>query len=74
MNDYDYNNLKSILAKNPQELYIWWNSLDEDNKSYAMELITVYHKSLKEYQFEVSDDINDLSLAQEVLKKYTLNG
>jgi hypothetical protein len=74
MDDYDYNNLKAILAKNPQELYVWWNSLDEDNKNYAMELITTYHNSIKEYQFEVSDKVEDLSLAKSVLKKYTLNG
>ena len=74
MDDYDYNNLKAILAKNPQELYVWWNSLDEDNKNYAMELIQVYHASIKEYQFELSDKVEDLSLAKSVLKKYTLNG
>lgn len=74
MDDYDYNNLKAILAKNPQELYVWWNSLDEDNKNYAMELIQVYHNSIKEYQFELSDKVEDTSLAKSILKKYTLNG
>jgi len=74
MDDYDYNNLKAILAKNPQELFVWWNSLDEDNKNYAMELIQVYHNSIKEYQFELLDKVEDTSLAKSVLKKYTLNG
>ena len=72
MDDYDYNNLKSILAKNPQELYIWWISLDEDNKSYAMDLIKVYHNSIKEYQFAVLDDIEDVSIARDLLKQFML--
>lgn len=74
MGDHDYNNLKVILSKNPHELYVWWNTLSDDDKDYAMELINVYHNSIKEYQFQVLDEIEDYSLAKEVLKKFTLNG
>lgn len=72
MDDYDFNNLKVILSKNPQELYVWWNSITEDDKSYAMELIQVYHNSIKEYQFEVLDNIEDVSAARDLLKQFML--
>ena len=64
----DYHNLQYILNKNPQELFEWWNSLDDEDQSYAMEIIVEYRKMLDEPYVE------DLTLAQTVLKKYTLNG
>ena len=64
----DYKNLQYILNKNPQELFDWWNSLDDEDQAYAMEIIIEYRKMLDEPYVE------DLSLAQSVLKKYTLNG
>jgi hypothetical protein len=64
----DYKNLQYILNKNPQELYEWWNSLDDEDQAYAMEIIIEYRKILDE------PFVEDLSLAKEVLKKYTLNG
>jgi hypothetical protein len=39
-----------------------------------MELIQVYHASIKEYQFDLLDKVEDTSLAKSILKKYTLNG
>ena len=64
----DYHNLQYILNKNPQELFEWWNSLDDEDQAYAMEIIVEYRKMLDEPYVE------DLALAQTVLKKYTLNG
>jgi hypothetical protein len=64
----DYHNLQYILNKNPQELFEWWNSLDDEDQAYAMEIIVEYRKMLDEPYVE------DLTLAQSVLKKYTLNG
>ena len=64
----DYQNLQYILNKNPQELFEWWNSLDDEDQAYAMEIIVEYRKMLDEPYVE------DLTLAQTVLKKYTLNG
>ena len=62
----DYNNLQYILNKNPQELYDWWNSLDDEDQSYAMEIITEYRKMLDEPLVE------DLSLASDLLKQFML--
>ena len=64
----DDHNLQYILNKNPQELFEWWNSLDDEDQAYAMEIIVEYRKMLDEPYVE------DLTLAQTVLKKYTLNG
>jgi hypothetical protein len=62
----DYNNLQYILNKTPDELHDWWNSLDDEDQSYAMEIITEYRKMLDEPLVE------DLSLASDLLKKFML--
>ena len=62
----DYNNLQYILNKTPDELHDWWNSLDDEDQSYAMEIITEYRKMLDEPLVE------DLSLASNLLKQFML--
>jgi hypothetical protein len=62
----DYNNLQYILNKNPHELLDWWNSLDDEDQAYAMEIIIEYRKMLDEPVIE------DLSIARDVLKQYML--
>ena len=62
----DYNNLQYILNKTPDELHEWWNSLDDEDQSYAMEIITEYRKMLDEPLVE------DLSLASDLLKQFML--
>lgn len=64
--DRDYNNLQFILNKTPDELLVWWNSLDDEDQSYALEIITEYRKILDEPVVE------DYSLAREYLKKFQL--
>jgi hypothetical protein len=62
----DYKNLQYILNKTPDELYEWWNSLDDEDQAYAMEIIIEYRKMLDEPLVE------DLSLAHGVLKQFML--
>jgi hypothetical protein len=62
----DYNNLQYILNKTPDELHEWWNSLDDEDQAYAMEIIIEYRKMLDEPLVE------DLSLAHGVLKQFML--
>jgi hypothetical protein len=62
----DYNNLQYILNKTPEELQKWWNSLDDEDQAYAMEIIIEYRKMLDEPLVE------DLSLAHGVLKQFML--
>jgi exoribonuclease II len=62
----DYKNLQYILNKTPDELYEWWNTLDDEDQAYAMEIIVEYRKMLDEPLVE------DLSLAHGVLKQFML--
>ena len=62
----DYNNLQYILNKTPDELQEWWYSLDEEDQSYALEIIIEYRKMLDEPLVE------DLSLASNLLKQFML--
>ncbi len=55
-----------ILNKTPDELHEWWNSLDDEDQSYAMEIIIEYRKMLDE------PIVEDLSLAHDLLKQFML--
>ena len=63
----DYNNLQFILNKTPSELLTWWESLDDEDRAYAMEIIVEYRKILDEPVVE------DYSIAKNYLKKFQLN-
>lgn len=62
----DYNNLQYILNKNPHELFEWWNTLNDEDQSYALEIITEYRKMLDE------PIVEDLALAKDLLKQFML--
>ena len=62
----DYNNLQYILNKTPDELLEWWNSLEDEDQAYAMEIIVTYRKMLDE------PIVEDYSIAKEYLKKFQL--
>jgi len=62
----DYKNLQYILNKTPDELHKWWNSLDDEDQAYAMEIIIEYRKMLDEPLVE------DLSIARDILKQFML--
>jgi hypothetical protein len=62
----DYKNLQYILSKNPHELLDWWNSLDDEDQAYALEIIIEYRKMLDE------PEVEDLSIARDVLKQFML--
>ena len=62
----DYKNLQYILNKTPDELYEWWNTLDDEDQAYAMEIIIEYRKMLDEPLVE------NLSLARDVLQRFML--
>jgi len=62
----DYKNLQYILSKNPHELLDWWNTLDDEDQAYALEIIIEYRKMLDEPKVE------DLSLASNLLKQFML--
>ena len=62
----DFNNIRYILNKSPEELLGWWESLSDDDREYAMEILTDYRKMLDEPVVE------EYTLAREYLKKFQL--
>ena len=62
----DYHNLQYILSKTPEQLLEWWNSLEDEDQAYAMEIIIEYRKMLDEPLVE------NYSIAKEYLKKFQL--
>ena len=62
----DYKNLQYILNKNPHELLDWWNSLDDEDQAYALEIIIEYRQILEEPLVE------DLTIARDLLKQFML--
>jgi hypothetical protein len=63
----DYHNLQFILSKTPEELLEWWNSLEDEDQAYAMEIIMEYRKILDE------PFVEDYSIAKNYLRKFQLN-
>lgn len=59
MEPRDYENIKFILSKTPAELFDWWESLDDEDRMYAVEIVRIYNKEL----------LNDLSNVDKVLEK-----
>jgi hypothetical protein len=62
----DYHNLQYILSKTPEQLLEWWNSLEDEDQAYAMEIIIEYRKMLDE------PFVEDYSIAKDYLKKFQL--
>ena len=62
----DYHYLQYILSKTPEQLLEWWYSLDDEDQTYAMEIIIEYRKMLDE------PFVEDYSIAKEYLKKFQL--
>ena len=46
MEPRDYENIKFILSKTPAELLVWWNSLDDEDRIYAVEIVKAFRKEL----------------------------
>jgi hypothetical protein len=62
----DFNNIRYIISKSPEELLDWWESISEDDRDYAMEILTAYRKMLDE------PVVQEYTLAKEYLKKFQL--
>jgi cytochrome c peroxidase len=74
MNDKDMNNIYFILNRTPEQLEAWWNSMDEEDKEYAMWIIKEYKKELTRMETIYDDFLteDDTSLAKDYLKKFQL--
>ncbi len=74
MNKWDKDNLNFILSLNEKEFNDWYACLDQDDIEYAMEIMKQARTEVNMQLVALSDDIEDVSLAASVLKKFTLKG
>lgn len=70
------NNILFILNRSQEELEIWWHSMDPLDQEYAMWIINAYRVELARMQETYEDlcpnELEDLSIAEEYLKKFRL--
>lgn len=74
MNKHDKDNLKFILSLKPQDFFTWYESLTDDDAIYAMELVVRARAELETQVAELFDNVEDCSLAKNILGKFTLKG
>lgn len=71
MDKHDLENLKFILTRKPSELVEWWDTLSDDDRNYAIELVQSYRKQLE--KLVSYDDVDgDTTLVKNYLKKFQL--
>lgn len=70
MNDWDYDNLQFLLSCNQKEFGEFVESLyDQEDLNYAINLVQRGISLLKVEMMESTDDVDDVSLALEVISK-----
>jgi len=71
MNDRDINNIHYILSRTPEELMVWWETLSQDDQSYAVEIVKKYKEELESIA-SYDDEKIDVTEAKNYLKKFQL--
>jgi hypothetical protein len=70
MNKHDRNNLEFLLNAGEDTLKEWYNSVTEDDRVYASELLRVWSLELMLKAVLLSDpEIDSLTEANQILKK-----
>lgn len=85
MEPRDYENLKFILSRTPNELYDWWTELDDEDRMYAIEIVRKFNRELiddiknidkildEEFPLqEIEPEDIDVTEAKDYLKKFQL--
>lgn len=73
MNKWDSDNLKFIMSLSVKDFDAWYESLDNDDVEYAMELIKQARAEVGVQIATVFDEVTSLKEARKVLAKYTLS-
>ena len=75
MNQHDRNNLNFILTADKNTLDEWWESLSDDDRAYALEIVrlarTETEIQLMEYNESLTEN-SDFAEARAVLQKFRL--
>ena len=74
MNNFDKDNLEFILRSTPEDFEEWMAEADTDTLAYAMNLIRDYRLSLLEAEQNLLAQVDDMSDAMTILKRFTLGG
>ena len=72
MNDHDRDNLKFILSLDENGFDVWSAQLSLDDTEYAIELLQAARAEVMLKAAEYTDDVEDLSEANQVLKGFML--
>ena len=57
MNEHDRENLRFLLTTDPKVLEDWYDSISDDDRKYAAELLIMFNNELK--QLDPSAEIED---------------
>lgn len=68
MNEWDRNNLEFLLNASPDVLKDWYDKVDEDDREYASELLTMYGQELKFKSAMLEDNVPDITQAAKILQ------
>jgi hypothetical protein len=72
VNQHDLNNLEFIMSLDVNSIKQWWNSISEDDREYAMELLEHQKRILIEKKTNICLDaeITDMTQAKQLLSKW----
>lgn len=70
MTPNDLANLKFLLNVDADTLRAWYESVDEDDHEYAMELMVAYSQELRERSIELKLEASDWRESAEVLSQF----
>lgn len=73
MNDRDRDNLNFLLSADEHVLRDWYSKMDQDDISYALELLHTASLELVDQAVELSAELSDCAEAREYLSKFRIN-
>jgi len=74
MTEQDRNNLNFILNSTEDEFDAWMESASDDDIQYALELIVVGKTETIIQEYELMDEVEDLSIAKIILNRFKNHG
>jgi len=72
MNQHDSKNLEFLLNVSEEVFEDWFDQADKDDVDYALELLAMRKTELNLKELEFSDDVEDCTEAQNILKGFML--
>jgi len=72
MNDHDRDNLNFLLTVSQEVFEDWFDQADQDDVDYALELLAKRKAELTLQELEFSDVVEDITQANQVLRKFML--